>query len=892
MKHNKLLTLSLLASLLILISASFATAANTLSYGTLNVCPMPAGSKVYVPVTVSNDVALAAMDIVGKTVSVTGGVTLVVTNVTFDTRMADGDVLDTRYPLDFAAGGEFRFGAVKIAGSDLAANNGRVALLELQFVSSCKPGSAAIDPATADFCGTSVSTAFVSAAAAQVTPTVASGAINVVNATPQITCPDNFEIQWNGGSVDVIIAATDDDLSCGCDTLTFSLAPGDIGSIHPKTGRYQYAGNRDDIGCNTVHVTVTDKFGGSASCTFKVDVLNLKPDFTGFAVGEDEIACGDTIFTTWDLDMSIFPIATDPDGGPQNLTYQIIGWTGGGDAPDIDINTGEITWNPPFDMDYWGNHTVTVVTNDGAPLDECNTVNADTCSFVIRVVGFAVSIEKVHHALQGHDAHVSVYLDSAMIGLWTYTLDFVGGYDLLLAYDASALQFMTATKGALLTEFDWEYFTYRYGPNGNCGNACPSGMVRLVAMSETNNGAHHGGTITHPGELADLTFRVTNDATFNCMYAPISFYWFDCGDNALSDMTGRFLYVGDSVFFFEGGSVPNLEDTLIYGYDGAEAICWDTILINNQPGYVKNYPLRALWFRNGGIDIECADSIDARGDINLNGVAYEIADAVMFTNYFIHGLAAFGTDMMRVEASIAASDANADGIKLSVADLVYIIRVITGDALPYAKLIPGTDMNVSTQVMNGSMTVRYTSGVNAGAALLVFDVNGTAGDPVVGDGARGMDVLSGVSGTELRVLVYNIGNSAIIAGTDNVLLTIPVDGSMTLRSIEVADFFGTTMNVSTHVLPSRYDVAQNYPNPFNPNTKIALALPVAGEYNLAIYNVAGQLVRAYSGSAPAGVTTIEWDGRDTYGSQVASGMYFYKATVGNFTATKKMILMK
>jgi len=891
MKHNKLLTLSLLASLLILISASFATAANTLTFGSMDVCPRPAGSKIYVPVNVVNDVNLAAMDIVGKTVTISNGVTLLVTNVTFDTRVT-GTILDTHYPLDFATGGEFRFGAVKITGADLGTGTGRVALLELQFVSNCKLGSAGIDPATADFCGTSVSTAFVSAAAAQVTPTVSAGAINVVNKTPTITCPNDFTVQWNGGSVDVMIAANDDDLGCGCDTLAYSIRPDDIGQIHPKTGRYTYTGNRNDIGCNTVQVTVTDKFGATATCEFDVNVLNQAPVFSGFTVGTESLDCGDTIFTTWDLNLTVNPVVDDPDDGPQNLTYQIIGWTGGGAAPVIDVNTGVITWNPPFDMAYWGNHTVTVVTNDGALLDACNTVNADTCSFVIRVVGFAVSVEKVHDALQGHDAHVSVYLDSAMINQWTYTLDFVGGYDLLLAYDASALQFMTATKGALLTEFDWEYFTYRYGPNGNCGTACPSGMVRLVAMAETNNGAHHGGIITHPGELADLTFRVTNNANLECQYAPISFYWFDCGDNALSDMTGRFLYVGDSVFFFEGGAVPNLEDTLLYGYDGAEEICWDTILIDNQPGYVKNYPLRALWFRNGGIDIVCADSIDARGDINLNGVAYEIADAVMFTNYFIQGLAAFGSDPMAIEASIAASDANADGIRLSVADLVYVIRVIQGDALPYAKLVPGTDMNVSSQVMNGQMTVRYTSGINAGAALLVFDISGTVGDPVLGDGARGMDVKSGINGNEMRVLVYNIGSAAITAGTDNVLLSIPVEGSMTLRSIEVADFFGSAMNVSTRELPSRYDVAQNYPNPFNPTTKIDMALPVAGEFNLAIYNVAGQLVRAYSGSAPAGVKTIEWDGKDASGSQVASGMYFYKATVGSFTATKKMILMK
>ncbi|NMC43450.1 MAG: T9SS type A sorting domain-containing protein, partial [candidate division Zixibacteria bacterium] len=306
-----------------------------------------------------------------------------------------------------------------------------------------------------------------------------------------------------------------------------------------------------------------------------------------------------------------------------------------------------------------------------------------------------------------------------------------------------------------------------------------------------------------------------------------------------------------------------------------------------QPGYVKNFPLRALLFRNGGIDIVCADSIDARGDVNLNGLPYEIADAVMYTLYFIEGLSAFEYP----EASIAASDANADGIALSVADLVYLIRVITGDAQPYAKLV-SSDMNLSSQVLGNEMTVRYTSGIDAGAALLVFDISGTVGTPRVGNGAAGMDVVSAVNGNELRVLVYNIGSAAITAGIDNVLMTIPVDGSITLRSVEVADFFGATMNVSTRELPSRYDVAQNYPNPFNPTTTIALSLPVAGEYHVAIYNVAGQLIRTFDGSASAGVVQLVWDGKDASGSTVASGMYFYKATVGDFTATKKMLLMK
>ncbi len=92
---------------------------------------------------------------------------------------------------------------------------------------------------------------------------------------------------------------------------------------------------------------------------------------------------------------------------------------------------------------------------------------------------------------------------------------------------------------------------------------------------------------------------------------------------------------------------------------------------------------RDIDFFNGGIDIVCADSIDARGDINLNGFGYEIADAVLFSHYFIYGLPVFTINQA---GQIAASDANADGLALTVADLVYLIRVVVGDALPYDKI--------------------------------------------------------------------------------------------------------------------------------------------------------------------------------------------------------------
>lgn len=92
----------------------------------------------------------------------------------------------------------------------------------------------------------------------------------------------------------------------------------------------------------------------------------------------------------------------------------------------------------------------------------------------------------------------------------------------------------------------------------------------------------------------------------------------------------------------------------------------------------------------------------------------------------------------------------------------------------------------------------------------------------------------------------------------------------------------------------RIALGQNYPNPFNPSTTISFSLPEASGVCLDIYNIRGQLVRSLfrDEAMPAGRSEVVWDGKDTSGTAVSSGIYLYKLRAGDQTLVRKMLLSK
>jgi len=96
-----------------------------------------------------------------------------------------------------------------------------------------------------------------------------------------------------------------------------------------------------------------------------------------------------------------------------------------------------------------------------------------------------------------------------------------------------------------------------------------------------------------------------------------------------------------------------------------------------------------------------------------------------------------------------------------------------------------------------------------------------------------------------------------------------------------------------NLIPEAYTLHQNFPNPFNPVTTIQYDLPERSDVLLTIYDILGRQVRTLvRGVEEPGYRSIVWDGSDDFGGPVSTGVYLYQIKAGDFTQTRKMLLLR
>ena len=361
------------------------------------------------------------------------------------------------------------------------------------------------------------------------------------------------------------------------------------------------------------------------------------------------------------------------------------------------------------------------------------------------------------------------------------------------------------------------------------------------------------------------------------------------------------------VFGLAGQTIPEGLDTMVYPafrvLPGASPGAVELKIENAREAINPGYPSSPLGMINGTF------WIDMFGDCNLDR-AVDVGDIISIVHYIL-GEISFG------DRQEQAADANQDSL-INVADLVAMIDMILGRwmgpapsmysgpmaylKLDYQDLLEGNSdevqvlANLEVPVAGAQLQIEYDP---AQVSFKVPRLAERSDHFLVEYRDDGMGRLS--------LLMYNLSNRPIPAGEGSIVSLPAVlnpyasgDVRIQLKQVVLADEKAALIPVSdgSPSIPVAFELDQNYPNPFNPSTTIRFSLPSQskGGYlptTLRIYNVLGQMVRTLMDEPlAAGTHDVIWDGKDDRGSQVASGIYFYKLRSGDYEDTKKMVMMK
>jgi hypothetical protein len=169
------------------------------------------------------------------------------------------------------------------------------------------------------------------------------------------------------------------------------------------------------------------------------------------------------------------------------------------------------------------------------------------------------------------------------------------------------------------------------------------------------------------------------------------------------------------------------------------------------------------------------------------------------------------------------------------------------------------------------------------------------GDPVAGTGNLDPFLTDKKIVGAVGPLTFTPGDSqcvliklAIGQGSDNLQSVTDLK-----QILSAPDDVITDVADGSDVLPAGYALSQNYPNPFNPRTTISYTLPQRAQVEIIVFNLLGRHVRTLvDRPESAGPHTVVWNGNDDLGRAQASGVYFYRARLGETTVARKMMLVK
>ncbi len=316
---------------------------------------------------------------------------------------------------------------------------------------------------------------------------------------------------------------------------------------------------------------------------------------------------------------------------------------------------------------------------------------------------------------------------------------------------------------------------------------------------------------------------------------------------------------------------------------------WGTILVSDQVSdVVQEFDTAGIYIRifapAGGVNNAILD--------NIRGIAFRPNNNLLVT-------VGSGTSQNTVQQFNTSGTSL--GTFMSSANSPFDILFRTGDILVSGSSAPdinqfdtlGTFLSIfhnssnltfcqqMLQLPNGDIAV---AGFSSPSGIIILSSTGTYIRTLTGvTGCRGVYQLPNGN-----LLATNAAGIHEIDDTTGTLVRTILTGA-NFQYIDIYDpnFVVSNSNISG-TLPKEYRLYENYPNPFNPSTTIRFSIPENGLVTLSVYDILGKEISTpINAEMNAGTHEINFDA-----TGLASGMYFYKITVNNFTDVKKMVLIK
>jgi hypothetical protein len=216
----------------------------------------------------------------------------------------------------------------------------------------------------------------------------------------------------------------------------------------------------------------------------------------------------------------------------------------------------------------------------------------------------------------------------------------------------------------------------------------------------------------------------------------------------------------------------------------------------------------------------------------------------------------------------------------------------TGGGVIWSTFIGGTTVDVARDIAFDGSGNAYVAGHTVSADFPLSDTEFSA-DIVVcklSDNGTHLDyTLSIPSGSANR------GNGVFVDDNGAVYFTgtVGVPASVYASKLQAPQSTTTTDAGTT---PAGLSLGRNVPNPFNPSTRITFTIPNkagSGSVKLSVFDVRGRLVaRLVDGPKGSGSYTVTWNGRNRYGAEVGTGVYFYRLQWNSQTISRRMVLLK